>query len=643
MKHGRSVLKVLTAVACAGALGSAVAGDVWFTHDVNTFGIAPPPANGVFNAPDVQDVFFSSSFIRFPGGPNVGNTLVGNNPAVFGLLPGDNIDAIHHELRPLSDDAEFFPAFVFSVDPIGIGQPGSAVAAQSPSNAGDLFESNGVVQALDLNEFQPGLVTQPRTDIDGIFLTPLANVNVGGFFYFSLTPGSPTLAALGASPADILAAPVGGPPVISIAAKDIGLDEHDDLDALVMLNGVDANADGDFNDPGDGSPMVLFSVSHFSQGLLGTAVRNQATTDFPPGGDIFFSIASTGTNTLGKDDFNLGLADRDNLNALDLASLAVPPGTVGDGIIIPPGTPFGGGMTTPGTPPGGGGGAGGPPPGGGTVNCVRVGLCKSMSSTGKCELTLRIGLTCGQVEIKLTVDCDDCDDSNGSEHTAAVTAMALALAGAQVPSGPDMGMNIFAGPGVVNRTSPTHINATLQVNAMLTSCGVQSVTVQRDNCPCYTQNVKPKNTVAPGGGPGMTCIWLGEGKIEPGEYMIQFGEDGEPFIIELAGGTPEDAAEQLAEFLTDLGYDVKISEEDPAKLIIHDVTDIWGIGWLSGGGMGHTVIVTIFPTDDDAGSDAMSALFQRWGTKARPGSPLDADNSGVIDLADLMELLGERD
>jgi hypothetical protein len=62
---------------------------------------------------------------------------------------------------------------------------------------------------------------------------------------FSLAPGSPTLALLGASPADILDSVVPGPPTVLVSAATLGLLPTDDIDALDIVNDFDGDLVGD--------------------------------------------------------------------------------------------------------------------------------------------------------------------------------------------------------------------------------------------------------------------------------------------------------------------------------------------------------------------------------------------------------------
>ncbi|MCA8961260.1 MAG: hypothetical protein KDC38_12135, partial [Planctomycetes bacterium] len=307
-------------------LGAVAHADVTISHDNNVVALPPPPGNAIFNQPDIGDLFANGAFVRTAPGTNLGNLLLADSQSLLGLLPGDDINAVHIELRPLANGDEFgiFPAFTFSVDVGAAGGTGTAVAAQAPFNAADLFESNGSgFNAWTLDELQMGLAATAATDIDANLLTQLSSLTGNPWVYFSLAPGSPTLSALGASAADILATRALGTPKVSITATQLGLRNADDLDALVMLSGADANDDGDFNDPGDSFPMVIFSVSPSSQGRTGTAVNGQFINDFPPGGDIFFSSLG-GVNTLFRDDAVLGLANDDNLDSLDLPEMSVP-------------------------------------------------------------------------------------------------------------------------------------------------------------------------------------------------------------------------------------------------------------------------------------------------------------------------------
>jgi len=675
MRHKNVAFALLAALP---AMGLA---DIWFTHDTGVLALPPGPANGVFAQPDVQDVFYSTAYIRTAPGPNVGNALILDNPAILGLLDGDNIDAIHHELRPLGQTgSNYFPAFVFSVNKGDQGLAGTAVRGQVPDNAGDLYESNGFgYNVLDINENQFGLALGATVDTDGYFLTPASEVNRNGWIYFSLTPGSPTLTALGASPADILSAQIGGTPRISILATDIGLDPlDDDVDGMVILNGIDGNGDGQFWDmaPGDVFPMVVFSVSPNSYGLPNTGVSAERAVDFPVGGDIYFSIGNQ-QNFLFMDDgqYGLGLQDRDDVDGLDLPSMAVPEGTVGGGI-IPPGTPFSGGASTPGAPgtpggpalppPGGTGGPGGCTP----VGSIRFGLCVSQNSSGYCFISIKVFLSCrtpgGPTSLTagpILVPCDDGDASNGSEVVAAVTALMNALNGLKIPSGPDAGKPVFAGGGAVNTFppggAPTHANGTLTVNGALTDCKVTGFATLAGGCYCYTQNVKTAKwdnvtkSIVDWDEPSKVTFGIDEDAMA-GVFMMQFTQDEVPYMVDTPAGTPAEVSAYLAQYFSDLGYKTGVKADGMGVEFLFDpfglpMSEIWGAGFAEGGtgftslkvkAIDKLVAGCLGDLNGDRVVDQLD-LIQFFDMEGRPENNglLDFDQSGSVDYFDLSILI----
>lgn len=596
----RSSCTALIAGAALFVSGLSATGDIWFSHDLTVTALAPPPANAVFANPDIQDIFFSTALIRTAPGANLGNALAADNPVALGLQAGDNLGDFHQELRPLGDDYDWFPAFVFTVNAGAIGAAGTNVKLQAPSNAADLYESNGFgFHALDVNENQIGLSIRPRTDVDGFMLTPSTVVNPGGWLYFTLVPGSPTIAALGASPADIFASQVGGVPKVCITAAQLGLDPAvDAVDGLCMLGGLDVNNDGDFNDPGDKFPWVNFSVSPTSHGVVGSAVRSEFTIDPPVGGDIYFSLC-LGANNLFFDDgvFQLGLDNKDDVDGLDMPEMAVPANFPGGGG-LPPGTPFTGGATTPGAP-GTPGGPPLPPPGGGGggVPSIRIGLCKKAASNGTCKLTIKVSISCnGQncdQKVDVVVPCDDCDNSNGSEIQMAVQAIAAALSGMKINcpgGGADNGKNVFAGPGVIAQPNPTHVNATLSVNGNLTTCQVNGFNIMLNGCDCYTQNVAAMKwqggEFIPSDADTIATMSV-DADVAQGYYTLQFGEGGQEYALFVPDGPASAAIDMIRLQLMSLGYNV--AESSPTSLKIFNdaagnpITDVWSSGFVDGG------------------------------------------------------------
>lgn len=151
----------------------------------------------------------------------------------LGLIePGSNVDG-WDATPPFGPPAS--PGVHFTIT--GFDAAFHPVYAGTGSTGGDIFFSPPVIgysvfPALYAGFGAIGLVA--ADDIDA-----LAIVDDGSFgpspadaIYFSLTPGSPTLAALGASPADILVTSIGGAPVVAFPAAVLGLLPTDDVDAL---------------------------------------------------------------------------------------------------------------------------------------------------------------------------------------------------------------------------------------------------------------------------------------------------------------------------------------------------------------------------------------------------------------------------
>ncbi len=190
-----------------------------------------------------------------PPPPSIGYPMAG--PGGLGLVLGDVIDAISDGLDPV-----FAPHTDFwSVTPGSIGFVGTGVFIESsvmdtppgatPGHAGDIFVSGGIMPAganflapapfgwangsLTGDEFNAGLAT-PTPPGDNVNSYDLAFIGAGAPVLFSLAPLSPTLAALGAGPGDILG--VGGlygaAPVIVIPAGALGLPVGADIDALAI-------------------------------------------------------------------------------------------------------------------------------------------------------------------------------------------------------------------------------------------------------------------------------------------------------------------------------------------------------------------------------------------------------------------------
>jgi hypothetical protein len=122
-------------------------------------------------------------------------------------------------------------AFDAAAHPVytGTGATGSYIFFSPP------VVGYSVLPALYATDAAIGL--GPGDDIDALALIEdgSGGPSPADVIYFSLTPGSPTLAGLGASPADILVTSIGGAPAVAFTAGSIGLLASDDVDALDLF------------------------------------------------------------------------------------------------------------------------------------------------------------------------------------------------------------------------------------------------------------------------------------------------------------------------------------------------------------------------------------------------------------------------
>lgn len=187
-----------------------------------------------------------------PQADEFSSTLTGNNtlyidgsaepgcptaPA-FGLVESptsDDIDALNDEPPSFvdtdSDGRPNAPVF-FSLAP---GSPTLETVGRGPADI--LWTRDGQTPALYASASALGLVS--GDDIDALCLIdqgagPAYSASTDAIM-FSLAPGSPTLADIGASAADVL----GPGPEVRIAASAMGLRSLDDLDALKCFAGAD--------------------------------------------------------------------------------------------------------------------------------------------------------------------------------------------------------------------------------------------------------------------------------------------------------------------------------------------------------------------------------------------------------------------
>jgi len=246
----------------------------------------------------------------------------------LGLSPDDDIDGLSFGRDPVFVPGGVY-ALEFSVDRAAIGAAGTGVfieasAPSGPEASSDIFETFRPVPAppplvpanrqswdgngssaptLQLRENSPdGSVADGLDALEGP--PRMIDLNRDGVrdlpIYFSLAPGSPTLALLGASPADILicAAPTTGAcgsstlPALFIPHGDLGLQAADNLEDFAL-----SAASGD----------VDFTVSPGAGSNPGAVLKRPGFASCPSGGPPC-PVLSSG---------DVGLLTSDNMNALD--------------------------------------------------------------------------------------------------------------------------------------------------------------------------------------------------------------------------------------------------------------------------------------------------------------------------------------
>jgi hypothetical protein len=253
----------------------------------------------------------------------------------------DGADGDEDDLDALSfgDDARAEGAALvdFSVAPGAQGLPGSAVEVQngcppadpgiSPEPEPDvfssrmdganklLFDGNGPVGAC-ASAFPLGLLESiaVREDLDALDGHDVAAVDADGDgvpqrpVYFSLRAGSPSLAALGVSPADVLVTSHGAAPTVYASAVALGLTPGDDLDALCLRE----DGDGAFGPSGalylslaPGSPSLAAAGAGpgdlLAPGAPPVVVRSAATLGLLASDDVDAIACETALEPLAGD------------------------------------------------------------------------------------------------------------------------------------------------------------------------------------------------------------------------------------------------------------------------------------------------------------------------------------------------------
>jgi hypothetical protein len=196
----------------------------------------------------------SNSDLLSPSAGAVGVPAVDVPAAALGLSGGalDEVDAL--SVAGPEGGLLHFSIDRYSVRPGGeahgdvSGMPretetGDDLDALALAGEGGLFFSlaAGNLQAFGgADVLAPGpRVAIPASALGLTFLDDIDALHVSranGDVYFSLTPASPSLARLGAGPADVLVARGGvGPPVVFAASSALGLLSTDNVDALVFV------------------------------------------------------------------------------------------------------------------------------------------------------------------------------------------------------------------------------------------------------------------------------------------------------------------------------------------------------------------------------------------------------------------------
>jgi hypothetical protein len=299
--------------------------------------------------PDANDI------LRDRPGPVSALPRPGLSAASLGLQAQDVIDALSDGRDPV--DGERHPGdmhLIFSVSRDSAGLPGTAVrqeragdtappaGAQPSGHAADLFVWDGAsgVNALAAAPLGWSLgsqtgdeanahlrlpaVGQPGDNVNGYDRSTMGFVPPGGMggdepgaggpafpprpVFFSLANGSPTLAAIGATGGDVLAAggPFGASPVVFIPHAALALPPWADLDALNLE--VRRNAAGAL------APWRLrFSVS---SATLGFALPNGSVVN---SGAHILASAAGGNAVIAIAAAQLGLRAEDDVDALESA------------------------------------------------------------------------------------------------------------------------------------------------------------------------------------------------------------------------------------------------------------------------------------------------------------------------------------
>ncbi len=214
--------------------------------------------------------------------------------------PADDVDGLSYGTAYINN---WVMDLRFSVDPMSVGAGAVFVESQKGEAHGDEFMAlkggNTNRQILDENgDTAPPFPLLISDDVDSLALPPTSYVDPDGDgtpdrdVYFSLGAGSPSLAALGFTPGDILVSSGGAVPTKYIGYDELGLTDTDDVDAFCL----DAT-----------NRWVVYSLARNSTSLTGglSPADLFIAAPLPASSPVVFADAA-----------ELGLMSSDNLNAL---------------------------------------------------------------------------------------------------------------------------------------------------------------------------------------------------------------------------------------------------------------------------------------------------------------------------------------
>jgi hypothetical protein len=290
-------------------------------HPADILGLAP--------GAESQDEF--APYVRIPCA-SLGLTADGCNDGSDGTQ--DDLDALSFGMDDLTGASG---PLGFSVGPDALGLAGTAVETQrncppaspglAPEPDGDIFSSagtgdnallfdgNGPVGACTPG-FPLGLVEAAtvRDDLDALDGQDASVVDTNGDgvpegrIFFSLAEGSPSLAAFGFSPGDVLVTTGGAAPALYVSSDQVGLNSGEDLDALCVQEDEDPIYSA--------ADLVYYSVAPRPQGPA-SSEAGPADVLMPPGVAVRRASAT-------------GLQGADDLDALECHMLGAPTKPVGD-------------------------------------------------------------------------------------------------------------------------------------------------------------------------------------------------------------------------------------------------------------------------------------------------------------------------